>query len=113
MVTGTGDAPKSMVSFLNACERDTDYRFQFTPKNILMRVESLTSFPVLIPEVTYGERPGRQKPGVVKGVVKLMASPPPMAPPPPPDEKTIRRLNSLAARRPFCQLHRVKKYDML
>jgi hypothetical protein len=33
--------------------------------------------------------------------------------PPPPDEKTIRRLNKLAAQYPFCALHRVKKHDTL
>jgi hypothetical protein len=31
----------------------------------------------------------------------------------PPDEKTIRRLNELAASRPFCSLHRVKKHEVL
>lgn len=39
------------------------------------------------------------------GVVKLLT--------PPPDEKTIRRLNKLAAQYPFCVLHRVKKHDTL
>ena len=44
-----------------------------------------------------------QKPGVVKL----------LAPPPQPDEHTIRKLNTLASRQPFCVLHRVKKHDML
>ncbi len=41
------------------------------------------------------------------GVVKLITSPAP------PDENTIRRLNALASRRPFCSLHKVKKHDTL
>ena len=47
---------------------------------------------------TKTQRPGR-------GVVKLMP------PPNPPDEATIRKLNDLAAKHPFCNLHRVKKHD--
>jgi hypothetical protein len=31
----------------------------------------------------------------------------------PPDEKTIRKLNELAASRPFCSLHHVKKHETL
>jgi hypothetical protein len=31
----------------------------------------------------------------------------------PPDEKTIRQLNELAASRPFCTLHHVKKHEIL
>ena len=41
------------------------------------------------------------------GVVKLMP------PPNPPDETTIRKLNELAAKHPFCAFHRVKKHDTL
>jgi hypothetical protein len=33
--------------------------------------------------------------------------------PTPPNEKTIHRLNALAKKHPFCQLHRVKKHDTL
>jgi hypothetical protein len=65
-----------------------------------MRVESLT----LISEASLIARPRRQK----SGVVKLL-----MPPTTPPDEKTIRQLNALAAKQPFCRLHRVKKHDTL
>jgi hypothetical protein len=41
------------------------------------------------------------------GVIKLITSPAP------PDENTIRRLNALASRRPFCTQHKVKKHDPL
>ncbi|HET6255981.1 MAG TPA: hypothetical protein VFE32_18030 [Puia sp.] len=68
-----------------------------------MRVESLTNWPKIIPEATLTARPRRQKPAVVKLLM----------PPPPPDEKTVRQLNSLAARQPFCKLHRVKRHDPL
>jgi hypothetical protein len=33
--------------------------------------------------------------------------------PAPPDEVTVRKLNELAAKRPFCTLHKVKKYEIL
>jgi hypothetical protein len=57
----------------------------------------------MIPEATLTTEPRRQK----EGVIKLLA------PPPPPDEKTIRQLNALARKLPFCRLHRVKKHDPL
>jgi hypothetical protein len=41
------------------------------------------------------------------GVVKLLE------PPKPPNDETIRRLNELATRFPFCTLHRVKKHELL
>ncbi len=41
------------------------------------------------------------------GVIKLLPAPAP------PDEKTIRELNELAAKHPFCSLHKVKKHDPL
>ena len=41
------------------------------------------------------------------GVVKLLP------PPPHPDEKTLIELNALAAKHPFCILHKVKKHDPL
>jgi hypothetical protein len=40
-------------------------------------------------------------------VIKLLT------PPSPPDDKTICRLNALAAKQPFCRFHRVKKHDTL
>jgi hypothetical protein len=57
----------------------------------------------MIPEAASATRPRRQN----QGVIKLLISPPP------PDEKTIRSLNALAAKQPFCKLHRVKKHDTL
>jgi hypothetical protein len=45
----------------------------------------------------------RNKPAFVKRITL----------PPPPDEATIKKLNELAAKHPFCSLHRVKKYDTL
>jgi hypothetical protein len=57
----------------------------------------------MVPKATLTARPRRQKPGVIKL----------LTPPLPPDDKTIRNLNALAAKHPFCQLHRVKKHDTL
>jgi len=68
-----------------------------------MRAESLTNWPKIAPESKLIAKTRRQKPGVVKL----------MTPPAPPDEKTIRQLNKLAAKQPFCKLHRVKKHDPL
>lgn len=45
----------------------------------------------------------RQRPGVLKLLPPL----------PQPDEKTLMELNALAARYPFCILHKVKKHDPL
>jgi hypothetical protein len=36
-----------------------------------------------------------------------------MPPIPPPDEKTIRELNELASRRPFCAFRKVRRHDTL
>jgi hypothetical protein len=68
-----------------------------------MRVESLSSWPKIIPDAKLTTRPRRQK----QGVIKLLAAPQP------PDENTIRQLNSLGSKQPFCKLHRVKKHDPL
>ncbi|HTR28818.1 MAG TPA: hypothetical protein VMH27_06085 [Puia sp.] len=68
-----------------------------------MRAESFTSWPKMIPEARLTAGPRRQK----QGVIKLLA------PPPQPDEKTVRQLNALANKPPFCRLHRVKKHDTL
>jgi hypothetical protein len=45
----------------------------------------------------------KNKPGLVKS----------LTPPVKPDEATIRKLNELATKPPFCKLHRVKKHDLL
>ena len=41
------------------------------------------------------------------GLIKLLNAPAP------PDEATVRKLNELATRQPFCKLHRVRKHDLL
>jgi hypothetical protein len=67
-----------------------------------MRAEFLTSWPAMNPEaliVTHRQ----QRP-------RMINLPPP---PTPPDEKTVRRLNALASKPPFCKLHRVRKHDTL
>jgi hypothetical protein len=71
-----------------------------------METNTLTNWPVLLPESTmiaYNTKAIRQQ----SGVLSLLAAPEP------PDENTIRKLNELAAKHPFCILHRVKRYDML
>jgi hypothetical protein len=94
----------TMVSFLITCACDMpETIWSHFKKHILMRVESLTSWPKIIPEATLTARARRQKPGVVKL----------LTPPPPPDQKTIKQLNMLASNQPFCRLHRVKKHDPL
>jgi hypothetical protein len=68
-----------------------------------MKANSLKTWPTMVPESKLTAKPRQQKPGVVK----LLAHPAP------PDDKTIRRLNALAAKQPFCVLHRVKRHDTL
>lgn len=71
-----------------------------------METNILTNWPILLPESTmiaYNTKARRQR----SGVINLLAAPTP------PDENTIRRLNELAAKHPFCVQHRVKRYDML
>jgi len=68
--------------------------------------DSLVSWPALLPESTMTVHPGksiRSKPGLVKRITL----------PAPPDEATIQKLNDLAAKHPFCSLHRVKKHETL
>ncbi|WP_431216741.1 hypothetical protein ACQ86N_20545 [Puia sp. P3] len=67
---------------------------------------SLISWPTLLSESTMTVHPGkssRNKPALIKRITL----------PAPPDEATIQRLNELAAKHPFCSLHRVKKHDTL
>ena len=72
-----------------------------------MKQNSLAAWPSILPESTmttaFNTRAGSQK----TGIVKLLA------PPAPPDDQTIRKLNALAAKQPFCSMHRVKKHDTL
>jgi hypothetical protein len=63
-------------------------------------------WPALLPESTMTVHPGksiRSKPALLKRITL----------PSPPDEATIKKLNELAAKHPFCTLHRVKKHDTL
>jgi hypothetical protein len=68
-----------------------------------MKTNTLASWPSILPEpaTTPFQRTERNRPALIKHL--------PAAPPP--DEKTIRRLNDLAASRPFCNLHHVKKHE--
>jgi hypothetical protein len=70
-----------------------------------MNTSSLAIWPIILSEPSMAAYTKEQRPRT--GVVKLMP------PPTPPDEATIRKLNDLAAKQPFCAKHRVKKHDML
>jgi hypothetical protein len=77
--------------------------FYMKAASLNMKATSLKTWPIMVPESKITPKPRQQKPGVIK----LLAHPAP------PDDKTIRRLNALAAKQPFCVLHRVKKHDTL
>jgi hypothetical protein len=68
-----------------------------------MKPNVKVTWPDMVPQPALTAKPQRQK----QGVIKLLA------PPAQPDEFTIRKLNDLAAKQPFCTHHRVKKHDML
>jgi hypothetical protein len=71
-----------------------------------MKQNSFATRPTILLEssfTAYNTKVQRQR----SGVVKLMP------PPTPPDASTIRQLNALAAKHPFCSLHKVKKHDTL
>jgi hypothetical protein len=68
-----------------------------------MRAEFFTGSPAMSSQAMLIVRPRRQK----SRMIKLLS------PPLPPDEKTVRQLNALASKLPFCRLHRVKKHDTL
>jgi hypothetical protein len=73
---------------------------------LIMKANTVANWPTLLPESTmiaYNTKPIRQN----SGVIKLLAAPEP------PDENTIRKLNELAARHPFCSFHKVKGHDIL
>jgi hypothetical protein len=53
--------------------------------------------------IAHAGKTKQSKPGLVKRLDS----------PAPPDELTIRKLNELAAKRPFCTLHKVKKHEIL
>jgi hypothetical protein len=70
-----------------------------------MKANTLVSWPSIHPKPTAiaFQKRRSNKPTLIKHL--------PMATPP--DEKTIRQLNELAASRPFCTLHHVKKHEIL
>jgi hypothetical protein len=69
-------------------------------------INSFTAWPTLLPEPNATARAGKSRQSR-PGLNKRLDSPAP------PDELTIRKLNELAAKRPFCTLHKVKKYEIL
>jgi hypothetical protein len=71
-----------------------------------MKTNSIHAWPSALPESKisiFSSPTRRNRTGVVKKIL----------PPDPPDEATIRRLNELARKNPFCTHHRVRKYDLL
>jgi hypothetical protein len=72
-----------------------------------MKATHLHAWPIVVSEkdiITYSSKPTRRKkPGVIKALQPLT----------PPDEATIRRLNELAASKPFCTHQKVKRFDLL
>jgi hypothetical protein len=94
-----------MVLFLNS-STCTMKRIRGSENKICMKPSTLALLPPQLSESTltaYSSKTQRQKPGIVKL----------MPPPVPPDEKTIRELNALASKHPFCRLHSVKRHDTL
>jgi hypothetical protein len=70
-----------------------------------MKTNSRVSHPYILPESSLIAYPTTRKNR--PAIIKLL--PPPVQP----DEKTIRRLNELAAKHPFCTFYKVRKYDLL
>jgi hypothetical protein len=73
---------------------------------ILMKTIPIHAWPKALPESTitaYNSKTRRNR-----SDIKLL-NPPPI----PPDEATIRRLNELAASKPFCTCYRVRKHEFL
>lgn len=65
---------------------------------------SYTTWPALLPDsamTMHSTKTRRNRPGLVKSLTL----------PAPPDEATVKRLNQLAARPPFCNPHKVKKHE--
>jgi hypothetical protein len=68
-----------------------------------MKTNTLVSWPSILPEPTAiaFQKTNRNRPALIKHLPVVL----------PPDEKTIHRLNELAASRPFCSMHHVKKHE--
>ncbi|HMI61702.1 MAG TPA: hypothetical protein VK518_12355 [Puia sp.] len=69
-------------------------------------IYSLITWPPLLPEPNMTTHAGKSRQSR-SGLVKRLGSPAP------PDELTIRNLNELATKRPFCTLYKVKKHEIL
>ena len=67
---------------------------------------SFITWPTLLPEPNMTAHAGKSRQSR-PGLIKRLDSPPL------PDELTIRKLNELAAKPPFCTPHKVKKYEIL
>ncbi len=67
---------------------------------------SIITWPTLLPESNMTIHAGKSWKNR-SGLVKRLDAPAP------PDELTIRKLNELAATRPFCTPHKVKKHEIL
>jgi hypothetical protein len=69
-----------------------------------MKTNTRVSWPSILPEPTAiaFQRTRNNRPALIKHLPMVT----------PPDEKTIRRLNELAASHPFCNLHHVKKHEI-
>ena len=71
-----------------------------------MKTNGSHAWPATAPETTisvYNSQTRRNRPGVVKQLLL----------PAPPDETTIRRLNELAKKGPFCAPLKAKKHELL
>jgi hypothetical protein len=70
-----------------------------------MITNTLVSWPSILPEPTAiaFQKIRSTRPALIKHLPVVTQ----------PDEKTIRQLNELAASRPFCNLHHVKKHEIL
>jgi hypothetical protein len=87
-----------------------DYKYEHAilkyPQYILMKTTPTPAWAQALPESTiaaYNSKTRRSR-----SDSKLL-----LPPPTPPDEATIRRLNELAAGKPFCIHYKVRKHEIL
>lgn len=70
-----------------------------------MKTNSLASLPIHLPEPTlasFNTRLLRQRTEIIQIPLAV-----------PPDESKVKELNTLAAKHPFCIVHKARKHDML
>jgi len=72
-----------------------------------MKTDTLATVPMILQEYTLTAFNSAKARRQQTGVVKLL---PPV---PEPDEKTVRDLNTLASKHPFCVSQKFKKHDPL